>query len=165
VNIFKILILLLSLVTIGCEHIEYAEPQYAYQQNWQLQSIDTDWVMGDEVVNYINQYRIEQGLPPLVKEPNLTSALAAQHCNYMISQQAISHDGFSDRAEILNDNGAVAVGENVAFGYNNAYDVVSAWINSPSHRDTIEGNYTHIGLGIRHDNYNTNYITMIVVRF
>jgi len=164
-NIFKILILLLSLISMGCEHIEYAEPQYTYQQNWQFQPIDTDWVMGDEVVNYINEYRIQQGLPSLIKEPNLTSALASYHCNYMISQQTISHDGFSDRAEILNDNGASAVGENVAFGYNNAYEVVSAWINSPNHRDTIEGNYTHIGLGVRSDNNNINYITMIVVRF
>ena len=82
----------------------------------------------------------------------------------MISQGLISHDGFADRAEILNNNGALSVGENVAFGYEDGYDVVNAWINSPDHRDVLEGNYTHVGLGIRKDVLGINYITLILIR-
>lgn len=163
-KIIKVILIVLTLGTISCEHIEQAQPEHAYLENWQYWPIDTDWVLGDEVLFFVNEYRIEKGLPNLIKDANLTSAIAAQHSNYMISQGTISHDGFADRAEILNNNGAVAVGENVAFGYEDAYEVVNAWINSPDHRDTLEGNYTHAGLGIRKDALGINYFTLILVR-
>ena len=160
----RILLVILSLGFISCERIEQAQPEYAHLEDWQYWSIETDWVLGDQVLFFINEYRLQQGLPNLIKDPNLPSALATQHSNYMISQGFISHDGFSDRAKLLNNNGAVAVGENVAFGYEDAYEVVTAWINSPSHRDTLEGNYTHAGLGIRKDVFGTNYFTLILIR-
>ena len=163
-KIFKVLFLVLSLSFISCEHIEQAQPEHTYSGNWQYWPIDTDWVLGDEVLVFINEYRFVKGLPNLVKDANLTSALAAQHCNYMISQGTISHDGFADRAEILANNGAAAVGENVAFGYKDPWEVVQAWINSPAHRDTMEGNYTHAGLGIRKDVFGTYFYTLILVR-
>ena len=106
------------------------------------------------------------GLEPLTMETTTSTALAVSHSKYMIEQNKISHDNFSERATILGNEGAQAVGENVAFGYNDAEEVVNAWINSPSHRDTLEGNYTHVGIGIQEDKFNglLKYITFLTTR-
>jgi len=165
-KIWKVLLVVLTLGTTSCEHIEMAQPQHfeEYTSNWEMWPIDTDWQLGNEVIQFINEYRISKGMDLLTKDTGLPSALAAQHSNYMIYTQQMSHDGFASRAEIMANNGAVAVGENVAFGYENGYDVVNAWINSPDHRDLLEGNYTHIGLGIRTDVLGTTWVTMLVFR-
>ena len=77
---------------------------------------------------------------------------------------AISHDNFSERAEGLSNQGAQAVAENVGFGYTSAQDLVNAWINSPSHRDTMEGNYTHTGIGALQNNHGDYYVTQLFYR-
>lgn len=39
------------------------------------------------------------------------------------------------------------VGENIAEGQDDAAEVVAAWMDSPTHRANILGDYTHIGSG------------------
>ena len=58
----------------------------------------------------------------------------------------------------------IAVACNVAFGYNSPEEVVNAWIESPMHLDSLEGNYDSAAVGIRQDEFGTNYITMILFR-
>jgi hypothetical protein len=42
-----------------------------------------------------------------------------------------------------------AAGENLAYGFNNAGDTVTAWMNSPSHRaNLLSGAYRHVGFGV-----------------
>ena len=156
----RILFVFSTLLILSCERVELAPPL----ADWQVEAIETDWVIGDEVIDLINTHRFELGLEELIKEPNLSTHLAAQHCNYMIEMGRISHDGFTDRARILTDNGAQAVGENVAFGYSSAQGVFNGWLNSSQHKDIIEGNYNHIGVGIRADKYNTKYFCIILTR-
>jgi uncharacterized protein YkwD len=43
-------------------------------------------------------------------------------------------------------------GENIAFGYNSATDVVNAWLNSPEHLANIMNpNFTQTGVGVEVD--------------
>jgi uncharacterized protein YkwD len=35
------------------------------------------------------------------------------------------------------------VGENIAYNYSTPQAAVSAWLNSPSHKENIVGNFTH----------------------
>jgi uncharacterized protein YkwD len=53
------------------------------------------------------------------------------------------------------------VGEVIAYGYNNAEDVVRAWLSSPSHKDIIEGDFTYIGYGIIKNTKGVNYFTLL----
>ncbi len=109
---------------------------------------ETDWAMADEILKLVNDHRESQGLTRIMRDQTYASAYAVDHTQYMIDQEAISHDNFGVRSSALKDQGAVIVGENVAFGYDTAEKVVNAWLNSPGHLSTIEGLYTHSGFGI-----------------
>ena len=82
----------------------------------------------------------------------------------MIGISKLNHDNFAVRARALKDRGAVSVGENVAWGYTSAENVVAAWLNSPSHRSTIEGNYTHSGFGVIMNDRGNYYYTQLFYR-
>lgn len=46
-----------------------------------------------------------------------------------------------------------AAGENLAYGFSNACNVVSAWLNSPSHRaNLLSPNYEDVGFGVSESN-------------
>ena len=95
-----------------------------------------------EVLEEINNYRISIGLNTL-KKASIIKDVAHNHTMYMIENNKMSHENFKDRSSYLITNfNANRVGENVAFGYRSAKAVVKAWLNSPSHKATIEGNYT-----------------------
>lgn len=156
-------LILLGLLFISCENIEKDGPI----QDWQVEPIELtadQIVFSNEMLQIINEHRMSIGLNTLIKEPGLPTYLAVYHCNYMIDRGVISHDGFADRARILKDWGAVAVAENVGFGYDSPEEVVNAWLESPEHRDVIDGNYTVAGIGIREDSFGTNWITLILLR-
>ncbi|MEZ4874441.1 MAG: CAP domain-containing protein [Flavobacteriaceae bacterium] len=59
---------------------------------------------------------------------------------------------------------AESVGENVAFGYSDAQKLVQAWINSPSHRSVLEGNYTHTGFGVMQNTSGKYFFTELFYR-
>lgn len=122
---------------------------------------ETDWEMANEILNLVNAHRTSLGLPAVVKDQQYASAYAVDHTQYMIEMQEINHDHFNVRSEALKSNGAITVGENVAFGYNSAEQVVQAWLNSNSHRNIIEGNYTHSGFGVIAAQGNRYYFTQL----
>ena len=104
-----------------------------------------------ETMKLINDYRVSIGLNPLEKI-NHISYKSEEHDFYMIDQKKASHDGFTDRANnIMKVLGAKTVGENIAYNYNSPQAAVTAWLNSPAHKENIEGNYTHFGISIRED--------------
>lgn len=42
-----------------------------------------------------------------------------------------------------------AAGENLAYGFNNASDVIAGWMNSPTHRaNVLSSHYTNVGFGV-----------------
>ena len=54
---------------------------------------------------------------------------------------------------------------NIAYNYNSAQGAFDAWMNSPGHRENIEGDFTHFGLSIRENPVNgRKYYTNIFVK-
>ena len=119
--------------------------------------------MEDELLDLINERRASLGASALSKSPE-TYKHAADHNHYMISQNKLSHDNFDARAAtIAAETKAVSIGENVARHYSSAESALESWLQSPSHKKTIEGNYTHTALSITLDNKGQPYFTQIFI--
>ena len=125
---------------------------------------ETDWALANEILQLVNEYRISKGLTSIKRDQSYASAYAVDHTQYMIEKKKISHDNFGVRASALKEQGAKIVAENVAYGYTAAEDVVNAWLNSPSHRKTIEGEYTHSGFGVIKNADGAYYFTQLFYR-
>lgn len=123
--------------------------------------LKNDVEMSREILELINDYRLSVGLNTLILDQQYASAYAVDHTDYMIEKNQISHDNFPVRSQGLKNKGAERVGENVAFGYNDAQSVVNSWLNSPTHLEIIEGNYTHSGFGIFKNENGHNYFTQL----
>ncbi|MEV6091744.1 CAP domain-containing protein [Streptomyces cellulosae] len=104
-----------------------------------------------EVVELTNRERARAGLPPLSRDPLLTTAAQA-HSADMVARDFYAHtapDGGKpwDRAAAAGSR-CRAVGENIACGQRSAAEVVRGWMNSPGHRANIlKPEFTHIGVG------------------
>lgn len=104
-----------------------------------------------ETMKLINDYRVSLGLKPL-EIINHISFKSEEHDYYMIDTKEVNHNGFTDRANnIMKVLGAKTVAENIAYNYNSPQAAVNAWLNSPTHKENIVGNYTHFGISIRED--------------
>jgi uncharacterized protein YkwD len=122
---------------------------------------ETDWQIANEILQLVNEHRVSLGLPELQKDQQYASAYAVDHTQYMIDQNKISHDNFGIRSTGLKNRGAQSVSENVGFGYTDAASVVNAWINSPTHRSVLEGNYSHSGFGVIQNDSGKYFFTQI----
>lgn len=70
----------------------------------------------------------------------------------MIANKVVNHNDFVARSEnIIAVLGAKKVGENIAYNYQTAEGVLNAWLDSPSHKQNIEGDYTHFGIAVKID--------------
>lgn len=121
--------------------------------------------MGKEVLDLINNYREEIDLSRLSFDENEILELAISHSSYMIDENRISHDFFFDRSDQLREDGALAVSENVAFGYRTAEEVFQAWISSESHREAIEGDYNRTAIGILQNDIGVFFYTQIFAKY
>lgn len=117
-----------------------------------------------EIMELINNHRITEGLNPL-NDHNTVKAVAYTHTDYMIATDNVSHDNFFQRKESLQINAdANIVSENVAYGFSSAASVVNAWLNSPNHKDNIEGDYTDFDISAEQDNDGKWYFTNIFIK-
>lgn len=117
-----------------------------------------------EIMELINNHRIIQGLNRL-EEHNTVKAVAYTHTDYMIEVANVSHDNFFQRKQSLQANAAAnIVSENVAYGFSSAEAVVNAWINSPSHKDNIEGDYTDFDVSAEQNDEGNWYFTNIFIK-
>lgn len=117
-----------------------------------------------EIMDIINDYRESIGLNPL-QSLEIIKSQTYNHNDYMIERDEVSHDYFFQRRNFLTANaGANSVAENVAYGYPTAAAVVNAWLNSESHRETIEGNYTHFEVSADYNENGHPYYTNIFIR-
>ena len=104
-----------------------------------------------EVLRLINEYRVSIGLNTLVTV-NHMSFKSEEHDNYMIANKVVNHNDFVARSEnIIAVLGAKKVGENVAYDYQSPEGVLKAWLDSPTHKQNIEGDYTHFGIAVKID--------------
>lgn len=117
-----------------------------------------------DVLDAVNKYRQSIGLNTLIKVDEVTLQ-ADDHTIYMSTNEVVNHNNFNVRySNLVNGVGAKSVAENVAFGYNSADAVVKAWIGSESHKENIEGDFTHFGIAIEKDKNGKNYFTNIFIR-
>lgn len=115
--------------------------------------------IAEDVLNAVNTFRAQNGLPPLTAN-SLLQAAAQRHSDNMASHSAMSHtcaDGttFDQR---ISQAGYTwhSIAENVAAGQPSAKDVVQAWINSPPHRSNmLKTDIKDAGIG-----FNNRYWTL-----
>lgn len=117
-----------------------------------------------EILDLINDYRLSKGLTYL-RTMDIVKSQAYSHTDYMIEKNNISHDYFYTRKAYLESKaGALSVSENVAYGYSYPESVVNAWINSDSHRETIEGDYTDFDISAEQNEEGVWFFTNIFVK-
>ncbi|MEV0896820.1 CAP domain-containing protein [Actinoplanes sp. NPDC049802] len=117
-----------------------------------------------QVVRLTNETRRDAGCPSLTVDGHLVTASLRQS-HYMARTRLFSHvwrDGstFVDRSE---DAGyQQPAGENIAWGYRTAPEVVSAWMASPGHRRNILNcKARSIGAGVAYAADGTPYYTQV----
>lgn len=117
-----------------------------------------------ETMALINAYRVSIGLNEL-KEINHISYKSEEHDHYMIANNVVNHNDFVSRSEnIMRVLGAKSVSENIAYNYNSPKAALDAWLKSPTHKENIEGNFTHFGLSIRINADGKKYYTNIFAK-
>jgi uncharacterized protein YkwD len=120
--------------------------------------------METEILRYVNEYRKEHNLPPLLMNA-MESSLASKHSHDMATSKVkFGHDGFNSRAKPFKNPCGVEIGENVASGPMTAREVVDGWLKSPGHKKNIEGNFTLTGIGYARDKKGDIYFTQIFSR-
>lgn len=105
--------------------------------------------MAQQILYYTNQFRADNGLPPLQMEA-FSSRLAWGHSRNMATGvAAFGHENFEERCDALRlELGTIsACAENVAMGTLDAKGVVDGWIKSPGHRKNMLGDFNTIGIG------------------
>lgn len=118
----------------------------------------------NEILDLVNNHRQSVGKSTLELDC-VANELAINHTKYMISQDLISHNGFQERFQELQQRvNAKSVGENVASGYSSAENVMHAWLNSEGHKTNIEGNFTHIGIAAIKNSKGTLFYTQLFYR-
>jgi uncharacterized YkwD family protein len=104
-----------------------------------------------EVVDLVNQERLQVGLKPLVVHTNLTN-MAKNKAIDMFKNNYFSHTSPKygspfDMMDLYNITYRYA-GENIAKGQQSAKEVVKAWMDSPGHKANIlNKNFGLIGVG------------------
>ncbi len=117
-----------------------------------------------ELLNIVNAHRADQGTPAL-EFSAVAYEYANTHTDYMINKGSLSHDNFSSRASSLTSaTNAEAVAENVAKDYATASAAFEGWLNSSSHRNTLEGNFTHTAISVKKDSQGNYYYTQLFYR-
>jgi uncharacterized protein YkwD len=88
-------------------------------------------------------------LPPLAAEPRLTAAAKA-HAEDMAAHKKLAHEGSDGSAPADRVKRQwyiyLKTGENVADGQETVESVMTAWMDSPHHRENILGDFTEIGV-------------------
>lgn len=117
-----------------------------------------------EIMELINAHRINVGLNSL-NNHNTVKAVALTHTDYMIEADNVSHDNFFLRKQSLQVNASAnVVSENVAYGFSSAQSVVNAWLNSPSHKSTIEGDFSDFDVSAEQNSNGKWFFTNIFIK-
>ena len=114
-----------------------------------------------ELFQLVNDHRASMGYAPL-SYSQVAYDYASQHTEYMIATGTLSHDNFSARASGIAEEVQVrAVSENVARDYSSALTALEGWLNSESHRKTMEGEFSHSAVSVKKDSEGTLYFTQL----
>lgn len=123
----------------------------------------------EQLLEITNNDRAKENLPPLTINPSLSQA-AAMKADFMFEKDFWAHDApdgttpwyFIKKAGYT----YVYAGENLARGFTNSSDVVTAWMNSPTHRENmLSPNYKEIGFAIKKGKLLGEETTLVVEMF
>ena len=121
----------------------------------------------DQVYELINQHRSNQGLEKLDWNNIIAEQCLIHSKNMADGSVEFGHSGFNERVEnIKKEMTTLGAGENVAYNLGQtdpAQAAVSAWLESPGHRQNIEGNYQLTGVGVARED-DIYYLTQIFIR-
>ncbi len=109
------------------------------------EKIYESYLLNDEDIKlfeYINQFRIENGLNLLIIKPKL-SDITYSHCKYIQIKNKGSHDNIIDRFSNYPNK---KMSEIVAFSYRSAYGAFNGFKMSNNHRKAMIDKFSHIGL-------------------
>lgn len=104
------------------------------------------------VLRLVNEQRYRHGRRPLKTSPRLRMAAQA-HAKDMMERNYFAHNTkrgspWHVRIKRVAGRTFAAIGENIAYGQDDAAEVVAAWMASPEHRKNIlSKDFTHMGLG------------------
>ena len=123
----------------------------------------------EEVINLTNKEREKAGLNQLETNSQLTEA-ALQKASYMFAKNYWAHtapDGTEPWKFILDTNYKYRyAGENLARDFATPETVVSAWLDSPSHKDNLlSSRYQDIGVAVVKGELNGIQTTLVVQMF
>lgn len=117
-------------------------PTHASNSQLDKKVVQQAFVSSDEVLNSVQGWRQFVGKPTYRFDERLC---------YLASERAIqiqndfSHDGFKDfytnYRTSLSEFPKVA--ENLSEGWGKPNDILNAWLESPTHREILEKDYTH----------------------
>lgn len=114
-----------------------------------------------ELLDIVNSHRSALGYSSLSFSA-VAYEYANNHTDYMIAQGGLSHDNFSSRASnIALEVEAELVAENVAKDYANASEAFNGWLNSPDHKKTMEGSFTHTAVSVKKSASGVYYYTQL----
>lgn len=152
---------LLAMLTFSCSTDDFQEDKI---DQTALKNAPAAKVIELEILELINNYRIGMDLAPL-NNLSIIKSVAFTHTDYMVSINQVSHDNFYQRKTSLVQNASASkVSENVAYAYSSADSVVKAWLNSPSHKATIEGDFTDFDISAERNSEGKWYFTNIFIK-
>ncbi|RXJ51356.1 CAP domain-containing protein [Gelidibacter gilvus] len=152
---------LMAMLTFSCSTEEFQEDKIDHAQ---LKNAPAAKLIELEILELINSYRIGLDLAPL-NNLSIIKSVAFTHTDYMVSVNQVSHNNFFQRKSSLVQNAsATKVSENVAYAYSSAESVVSAWLDSPSHKATIEGDFTDFDISAEKNSEGKWYFTNIFIK-
>ena len=161
---FPLIAILLLLLTASCSQTDIQEEEALFTEETQEITESTTLTatsFENEVLDAVNEYRASKGLNKLAFSSEAYTD-AEDHTMYMIKKGKLSHDNFNARAaQVSKKTKAAFVAENVAKNYDSADKVLEAWLASNSHKNTIEGDFTHSSITAREDSNGTLYFTQI----
>ncbi len=112
----------------------------------------------------VNDHRISLGYNTL-EYSSVAQEYADEHTDYMISKGNLSHDNFSSRASgVSAEVNAEFVAENVAKDYSDASSAFQGWLESSSHKKTMEGEFTHTAVSVKKASNGKLYFTQLFFR-
>ncbi len=120
--------------------------------------------LNEEILSLVNEHRRSNGLNDLL--PNdICDLEALTHSRNMADGSVeFGHNGSDLRFNRIEaETGAIAFGENVAWGQTDAASVMESWLESEGHRKNIEGQFTHMGIGVASSNNGPLFFTQIFI--
>jgi uncharacterized protein YkwD len=122
-----------------------------------------------EIMTAVNTVRVEHNLNKLEKNDKLYQSAKAKLSDIQ-SYQYWSHDNPQTGKKwltFIRESGFYSdAGENLARGYEDTNKIISAWLNSPSHRkNLLSSKFNSYGLAVGQVNYASGPETVVVLEF